>query len=327
MPSQKPNGTWLSRVRTKDGSRVSHVFPDKDTALSWETVAKEAIKSYMPIPDPSQTGSDTLAEFFPTAVEYLWRDAKGLHNLRAQAKRLVLELGEHRSVSSVTLKDATLVRKRLVDAGLSASSINNYAACFNRIMKHAKNLGQNKDAPRFEYARQQRGKFRWLSSAEEERIVAYFDHIGKEDYADFITFLIYTGARYSEAVKLTWDDVYPDRVTFWETKDGLMRTVPLAKRAQASLQRRRGMGTHPSRPFPFAYSTVKQALEKACRFLEMDDVTFHTCRHTTASRLVQKGVDIRRVKDFMGHATINTTMIYAHLSPKDLFIAAEALDG
>ena len=325
MASQKPNGTWLSRVRTPEG-RISHVFPTMDAAQDWEQAAKLAVKERRPVPSPVDTGGELIADFFPAAVEYLWRDAKGLHNLRAQARRLVQEFG-NRSVGTITKRDAVLVRQRLLEAGLSASSINNYAACFNRIMKHANSLGYHKETLKFEYARQARGKFRWLSDAEEERLVKYFDHIGREDYADFITFLIYTGARYSEATKLTWEDIEPDRVTFWETKDGLMRTVPLAKRAQAALQRRRGMSGDLARPFPFAYSTVKQALEKACRFLEIDDITFHTCRHTTASRLVQKGVDIRRVKDFMGHSSINTTMIYAHLSPKDLFLAAEALDG
>lgn len=325
MASLKPNGTWLARVRTSEG-RVSHVFPTMDSAERWEKLAKQAVKDRLPVPSPVDTGGEMIADFFPAAVEYLWRDAAGLHNLRAQARRLCEELGP-RAVGTITQKDAVLVRQRLLEAGLSASSINNYAACFNRIMKHAHQLGHVPELLKFEYARQARGKFRWLSDAEEERLVKYFDHIGREDYADFITFLIYTGARYSEAVKLQWEDVKADRVTFWETKDGLMRTVPLAKRAQAALQRRRGMSGDLVKPFPFAYSTVKQALEKACRFLELDDITFHTCRHTTASRLVQKGVDIRRVKDFMGHSSINTTMIYAHLSPKDLFLAAEALDG
>lgn len=57
----------------------------------------------------------------------------------------------------------------------------------------------------------------------------------------------------------------------------------------------------------------------------LPNITVHTCRHTCASRLVQGGVDIRRVKDWMGHTTIQTTMIYAHLAPKNLFVGADVL--
>ena len=54
--------------------------------------------------------------------------------------------------------------------------------------------------------------------------------------------------------------------------------------------------------------------------------TIHTRCHTCASRLVQGGVDIRVYKDWMGHTTIQTTMIYAHLAPTDLFVGADVLD-
>ena len=46
--------------------------------------------------------------------------------------------------------------------------------------------------------------------------------------------------------------------------------------------------------------------------------TLHLCRHTCASRLVQRGVPLLLVKDWLGHEDIQTTMIYAHLAPKAL---------
>jgi integrase len=41
-------------------------------------------------------------------------------------------------------------------------------------------------------------------------------------------------------------------------------------------------------------------------------ITWHTLRHTFASRLTRSGVDLVTVKELLGHATINTTMRYAH---------------
>ncbi|UCD95662.1 MAG: tyrosine-type recombinase/integrase, partial [Candidatus Zixiibacteriota bacterium] len=44
----------------------------------------------------------------------------------------------------------------------------------------------------------------------------------------------------------------------------------------------------------------------------------HTLRHTFASRLVMQGVNLPTVKKLMGHSDIQTTMIYAHLTPDHL---------
>lgn len=45
------------------------------------------------------------------------------------------------------------------------------------------------------------------------------------------------------------------------------------------------------------------------------EVTWHTLRHTFASRLVMAGVDLKTVQELMGHKTIATTARYAHLAP------------
>ncbi|MCB2229688.1 tyrosine-type recombinase/integrase [bacterium] len=52
----------------------------------------------------------------------------------------------------------------------------------------------------------------------------------------------------------------------------------------------------------------------------------HTLRHTFASHLVMRGVDLPTVQKLMGHTDIKTTMIYAHVAPDHLSDAVNKLN-
>ena len=58
-----------------------------------------------------------------------------------------------------------------------------------------------------------------------------------------------------------------------------------------------------------------------------EKIHFHSLRHTYASWLVMAGVDLYRVKELMGHASIQTTMRYAHLAPDALKNEVERVFG
>jgi site-specific recombinase XerD len=54
---------------------------------------------------------------------------------------------------------------------------------------------------------------------------------------------------------------------------------------------------------------------------------FHDIRHTFATRLVQNGVDVYKVKELLGHRTIAMTIRYAHHYPESLRSSIEVLDS
>ncbi|MGB1611160.1 MAG: tyrosine-type recombinase/integrase, partial [Flavobacteriaceae bacterium] len=52
----------------------------------------------------------------------------------------------------------------------------------------------------------------------------------------------------------------------------------------------------------------------------------HCLRHTCASRLVQRGIDLRVIQEFLGHKSISTTIRYAKIAPKNLETARDVLE-
>jgi integrase/recombinase XerD len=69
---------------------------------------------------------------------------------------------------------------------------------------------------------------------------------------------------------------------------------------------------------------MSQALQKAG--IVKEDVSLHTLRHSYATHLLEQGVSILAIKELLGHAHIDTTMVYLHLARPVLAITINPLD-
>lgn len=65
---------------------------------------------------------------------------------------------------------------------------------------------------------------------------------------------------------------------------------------------------------------VKKYLDKAG--LDVRKYSVHKLRHTAATLMYQNGVDVRTLRDVLGHENLDTTMIYTHISDENLRQAA-----
>ncbi len=60
---------------------------------------------------------------------------------------------------------------------------------------------------------------------------------------------------------------------------------------------------------------------------KIENFRFHELRHTVATRLVEKNIDLFVVQDILGHSKITTTQRYAHPVPQRKLDAVEILDN
>ncbi len=78
--------------------------------------------------------------------------------------------------------------------------------------------------------------------------------------------------------------------------------------------------------FVFKLRCARGAYNNAVRYVKLEDVTFHTLRHTFASWAIIKGASLKELQELLWHASLTMTMRYAHLSPERLRSAVARLD-
>ena len=153
----------------------------------------------------------------------------------------------------------------------------------------------------------------------------------KLEARDIIICLIDLGCRVNELLNLEkrFVDFDNNQINFNDRKNDKAVAVPMTQRVIVIMQAY-SMGKKPTdKLFDVDYSWLNAIWQKARKelgYAKKKYYTIHLCRHTCASRLVQRGVSILLVKDRLGHEDIENTMIYAHLAPKALHSIVEVLN-
>ena len=134
-----------------------------------------------------------------------------------------------------------------------------------------------------------------------------------------------TGMRRGSLLGLRWMDVdFKQRRIYIRTKT-VPQVLPLN---DAAMQVLGSLPSGKSADLVFAGVNAEKLsvyTRRVFQKLGIMDASFHTLRHTAASWMVQQGVDLYGVGQFLGHKTPRMTQRYAHLSPGYMAEAAGKL--
>lgn len=153
---------------------------------------------------------------------------------------------------------------------------------------------------------------------------AYTDHL-----TPIVLLALNTGLRRGELFALRWEDVDLAHkvltVRGSDAKSGQTRHVPLNAEAVAVARALRDASNSTGgAPDTLVLrgrdgeqlDDIKTAWLAVLRAAKVDGFRFHDLRHTFASKLVMRGVDLNTVRELLGHADLKMTLRYAHLAPE-----------
>lgn len=161
------------------------------------------------------------------------------------------------------------------------------------------------------------GRTRYLTDEEIERLLKHCD----KGLQEICITLIHTGMRKGELQKMEWKHAdFDSSVLFIPvSKNGKSRYVPMNHVVkQLLLFKRLKRGENQNFIFGNTDGSIynfRKAFETARRKSGLEEIRIHDLRHTFASHLVMKGVDLSTVQALLGHSDQRITERYSHLSP------------
>lgn len=224
--------------------------------------------------------------------------------------------------------------------GARAQTINFELKVLTNLFNTAINWGYLKDNPTRKVKRlkvNDAKPVRFLTQTECKKLLAACP---TDLYPIYFTFLN-TGMWRSELEHLEWTDIDFKRrkikiqgKDFWKPKSS-EREIPMNNQLRDLLKTHKEKNQLELKSnFVFPHKDggriklkLRDKLIQIAAKAGINDLTkLHTLRHTFASHLVMKGVDLPTVMKLMGHSDIQTTMIYAHLAPDHLAGAVNKLN-
>lgn len=341
---ERPNGSGIWWINYYDRDGVRHREKIGRESVAEEAYLQRRVELKEGIFIAPRSGAGVTFKEIAEERMALKRTNLSPLSIRADEQRLapLLDLLGSSPARSITPQkiDAVLTaiagrqiqrRRALCKTAIAGSTVNRYRTLLSSIFSVAVRNGRILANPlgRVSPRRESHGRVRFLSVPEERKLRKVIRADWGDREAEF-DLALNTGMRRSEQFDLKWEHADLERLLLTvHGKGDRRRFLPInaaAKRALLKLHKLSNGSTFvcPDKKREEQYDSrtwFDTSVEKS----GIAHCTWHDLRHTFASRLVMSGVDLRTVQELLGHASIVTTMRYAHLSEAHRHSAVEKL--
>ena len=176
-------------------------------------------------------------------------------------------------------------------------------------------------------------KERFLTAEEMARLNAVLtcDEFRCPDVVAIVRLLMLTGCRFGEIAALEWDWIKDKRIHLPDSKSG-PRTVWLSSAARAVIDAIPCYGPDcpflfPGRPPTRPIDNIAFQWDRIRAEAGLPGLRLHDLRHSWASTAAMNGVDMVTIAKLLGHALVETTERYVHLSDKSVADAADRVSN
>jgi integrase/recombinase XerD len=162
-----------------------------------------------------------------------------------------------------------------------------------------------------------------LSREEERKLIAHAYRVhGTRGL--LIKTLFQTGARVSEFVNITADEVFFEEqmILIAKAKGGKSRYVPILPQLAQELRTHLGNRTtghlfETVQHTQYSPRRIQQIIKETAADAQITKRVYpHLLRHSVATTLLERGMPIEQIQKFLGHSKLETTQIYAESSPE-----------
>jgi integrase len=324
-----PEGGWIADVTVR-GCRRTRRAATKALATQAKADLVRELEERPGQARPASTGF-TLADARRLSLQVRWAGLAWERTAAIYSQQACDFLGADLPVTEVTAAQVEAWRQSYLNAGSRPATVNKRVSCLRAMLADAALHGHLPTVPALpRQLKSRNGRERVLTGDERDRILAALLQMGQPMVADLIEFMLETGCRTSEALKARGQDVslLGRTVSFWETKNGRNRTVPLTARCVDVL--RGNLPAVPSRRvFPIEYAALRNIWQRAklAAGVEDDALVLHSLRHTCATRLARGGVSLHQLQAWGGWSSPAACQRYLHHSVESLGVCVSVLEG
>jgi len=171
-------------------------------------------------------------------------------------------------------------------------------------------------------------------SKEEVRLM--LDAIQNKKSKIMVSLLYASGMRVSELINLRLDDLdfneKTGRIVQAKGRKDRVFNIPdsLSKKLHKIVNKQRELGEEyvfSGRSGKMSSRNLQKIVSSAAKRAGIrKEVHCHTLRHSFATHLLERGIDIRKIQELLGHADLSTTQIYTHISREELKKIKSPLD-